>query len=660
MRRSAFLLWLIRRPAIAAAAALLVLAFTGQRLFLFARARILPPAPARAAFVPFTDDYVPDEVLVGLRSSGAGAMGAAARVAGALSATPVPGTSVYRLKLPAGRAVADAAGALAGMAGIEWAEPNYRVFASRTPEGPRFAELWGMRNTGRAFKSRACGDVTGSPGADIGAERAWDVSRGSRAVIVGIVDTGIDTTHPNLKENLWTNPGEIPDNGKDDDGNGYVDDVHGYDFVNRKGDPRDDHGHGTHVAGTIGASGKDGSGVAGVNWEIRLMALKFLDERGMGTVAGAAEALAYARSFGVRITNNSWGGGGFNQSLYNEIRRSRALFVAAAGNSRTDVDLTPSYPAAYDLPNILAVAASDPRDHLGCFSNWGQRSVDVAAPGVAILSTLPTYPCTLTRVGLKPGYDYLDGTSMASPHAAGAVALLLAHQPGESEAQRKHRLIATGRYGERLRGRCLGNGCIDVRAGLTRRLVPPIAEAGSDTAAPPDFPVPLDGAASQPYPGRSVASYVWSEAGKVLHRSRHPAFAYRSNEKRVHRIELEVVDNEGQAGRDSLEVEIAARVMTGAALALERKDARTLAITLMVQDMATQKPVAGAVATVLLSDPIGMRFRAIGRTDAQGCFRAEWRPVFGLPPGEYQARLLRLQHDRYAWDRKQTAGRVRL
>jgi len=202
-----------------------------------------------------------------------------------------------------------------------------------------------MHNVGRSFTSRSCGEIQGTEGADIAACKAWDAARGSRKVIVAVIDTGIDYTHPNLKDNIWTNPGEIPDNGIDDDKNGYVDDYYGYDFANRKGDPKDDNGHGTHVAGTIGAAGVDGTGVVGVNWEVRLMALKFLDANGWGNIADAAEALAYARSFDVRVTNNSWGGGGMSKALLEAIRTSRGLFVAAAGNSGADTDLVPVYPA---------------------------------------------------------------------------------------------------------------------------------------------------------------------------------------------------------------------------------------------------------------------------------------------------------------------------
>ncbi len=655
MRRSVVLLWLVRHPSVVAWAILLPVLFGGYRLVVGVGSHFLAPAVQRAGYAPLSTDYVPDEVLVRFRSGGAGAVNAAVGRAGALAAEPVRGTGFHRLRLPAGRAVTAALDALAPLGDVEWAEPNYRVRTCRRPSGPRFDELWGMRNIGRHFTSRSCGEVDGTPGSDIGAERAWDTNRGSHTVIVGVIDTGIDAGHPNLKENLWTNPGEIPDNNVDDDRNGYVDDVHGYDFVNRKGDPKDEHGHGTHVSGTIGAAGRDATGVVGVNWETRLMALKFLDKYGFGDVAHAAEALAYARSFDVKVTNNSWGGGGFSKALYEEIRKTPALFVAAAGNNAFDTDTMPSYPACYDLPNVIAVAASDPRDNLGCFSNFGQTSIDVAAPGVAVLSTLPTYPCTLTEAGLSQGYDYLDGTSMANPHGTGAVALLQARWPSESEPQRRHRLIATTRACEALRGRCVGNGRIDLNEGVGRRLVPPIAEAGNDTAIPPDYPLALDGSASVPYPGRRAASYVWSERGKVLSRSRRPAFTYRTSERGAHLVHLQVVDNESQSGTDDIAIEVADKVMTGTEITFERADRQTLRITATVQDMATQKPVAGAEVVLFLETPTAY-FRAIGRTGEDGKCVTEWKPPYRLRRGAYMARLMSLTHRDYAWDRKRTTA----
>ncbi len=292
-------------------------------------------------------------------------------------------------------------------------EPNYLVRAYATPDDAFFGQLWGLANTGQNG---------GTPGADIHATQAWSVFTGSRGVLVAIIDTGMDYTHPDLAANAWVNPGEIPGNGLDDDGDGLVDDVHGWDFANDDADPMDDNGHGTHCAGTIGAIGNNAIGVVGVNWNVTLMPIKFLAADGVGSVAGAVSSIEYATRIGARVMSNSWGGAPYSQALRDAIAAAAdagILFVAAAGNDGADNDVDPVYPAGYDLPNIISVAASDPRDHLASFSNYGATSVDLAAPGTDILSTVP-----------GGGYQLKSGTSMATPHVAGAAALVLGLHPG--------------------------------------------------------------------------------------------------------------------------------------------------------------------------------------------------------------------------------------
>ncbi len=308
---------------------------------------------------------------------------------------------------------------------LEFIEPNFIYHALDVPNDPRFDELWGMQNTGQ---------TGGTPGADISATAAWHEFTGSTAVVVGIIDSGIDYTHPDLAANIWTNPNEIPGNGIDDDHNGYIDDIHGYDFVNNDGDPMDDHSHGTHCAGTIGGVGDNGIGVAGVNWHVRLMALKFLDAGGSGSTDNAIRAVDYATTMGIQLTSNSWGGGGFSQALLDAIRAADTAgisFVAAAGNASSDNDTFANYPSNYDSPNIIAVAATDHNDQLASFSNWGLTTVDLGAPGVDILSTQPgnTY-------GLK------SGTSMATPHVAGVMALIRGFYPSITAASAKTLLLA--------------------------------------------------------------------------------------------------------------------------------------------------------------------------------------------------------------------------
>jgi len=260
----------------------------------------------------------------------------------------------------------------------------------------------------------------------IDAADAWNLTTGSKSVVVGVVDTGIDYTHPDLAANIWKNPGEIPGNGIDDDHDGFVDDVHGFNFVSNTGNVMDDNGHGTHVAGTIAAVGNNSVGVVGVNWSASLMALKFLDSTGSGYVSDAVRAINYAtmmrKTYGVnvRVLNNSWGGGGYSAALDAAITASNnagILFVAAAGNNATNNDTTAQYPANYTAANVISVAASDQTDKLASFSNYGATTVDLAAPGVNIYSTLP-----------NNRYGTYSGTSMATPLVSGVAALSWAYK----------------------------------------------------------------------------------------------------------------------------------------------------------------------------------------------------------------------------------------
>jgi subtilisin family serine protease len=286
---------------------------------------------------------------------------------------------------------------------VEYVEPNYVLRA--TTSDPHLDLLWGLQK--------------------IRAPSAWGVTTGSPGVAVGVIDSGVDFSHPDLAGARWTNPGESCDacrwNGVDDDGNGYVDDWRGWDFANDDNDPADDNGHGTHVAGTVGAVGDNGVGVTGVSQRVSVMGLKFIGANGEGTAADAVSAILYAAANGAHITNNSYGGDGFSQAMLDAIRAADSrgsLFVAAAGNSFADNDADPVYPAGYEVPNVVSVAATDDLDDLAWFSNIGATSVDLAAPGVDVFSTWT-----------GSGYRFDSGTSMASPHVAGAAALAKAAFP---------------------------------------------------------------------------------------------------------------------------------------------------------------------------------------------------------------------------------------
>jgi subtilisin family serine protease len=272
----------------------------------------------------------------------------------------------------------------------------------------------------------------------ISAPDAWNKSTGSKNVTVAIIDTGVDYNHPDLSANMWKNSGEIPANGIDDDGNGVVDDVFGFNAINTSGDPMDDHGHGTHVAGTVGAVGNNGLGVAGVAWNVKLMAVKFLGASGGGTTFQATAAINYAVEMGADIINASWGASSSSSILADAVKDAvdaGVLFVAAAGNSGLNTDQKAHYPSGYDYPGVIAVGASDSSDGLASFSNYGSNTVDIAAPGVGIISTF---------TGGR--YASLSGTSMASPQVAGAAAVIKAFDGGLTHLEIKSRILNNGDY----------------------------------------------------------------------------------------------------------------------------------------------------------------------------------------------------------------------
>ncbi|WP_009965545.1 S8 family serine peptidase [Verrucomicrobium spinosum] len=331
---------------------------------------------------------------------------------------------------------------------IAYADPDYIVqnqAQAPAPNDPSFNQQWALSNTGQ---------TGGMAGADINALTAWAVTEGSSNVIVAVIDTGMDMDHPDLEPNLWTNPGEIASNGLDDDNNGYVDDIHGYDFVSNDANPEDDHGHGSHTAGTVGAVGRNGTGVVGVSHHVKLMPLKFLNSAGSGADSDAIKAIYYATAKGVLLSSNSWGGGDYVQAMKDAINHAGTNgvgFVAASGNDGLDNDVIPNYPSNYEADNLIAVAATDANDQLAWFSNYGASKVHLAAPGDSILSTY--------RDG---GYVHSSGTSMATPHVSGAAALLKAANPAISFAQIKAALLAKTDLVTNLTGKVSTGGRLDV------------------------------------------------------------------------------------------------------------------------------------------------------------------------------------------------------
>lgn len=337
---------------------------------------------------------------------------------------------------------------------IEYVEPDYRVSIAATPNDPRFEDLWGLNNEGQ---------TGGTADADIDAPEAWSISTGSRDVVVGVIDTGVDYSHPDLAANVWVNSGEIAGDGIDNDGNGYVDDVHGINAITDAGDPMDDEGHGTHVSGTIGASGNNGVGIVGVNHDVSIAGCKFLAADGTGSTSGAIKCIDYMvglKNSGVnlRVLNNSWGGGGYSQALADAITASEEadiLFVAAAGNDAVDNDVNPHYPSNYENDNVLSIASTDSRDNMSGFSQWGLTSVDMGAPGSAILSTIP-----------GGGYASYSGTSMATPHVAGAAALVLSVNPDLTTLELKELLMSSGDANAALNGKTVAGTRLNVNQAL--------------------------------------------------------------------------------------------------------------------------------------------------------------------------------------------------
>jgi subtilisin family serine protease len=384
------------------------------------------------------------------------------KAAGDLKRVPI-----QRIKIPDGWSVEEAVSLYRADPDVEYAEPNYIRRAFLMPNDPHFNELWGLDNTGQ---------TGGAPDADIDAPEAWDIQTDCRGVVIAVLDTGAVLDHEDLKESIWRNMmedwsnGSPSNDGVDNDGNGKIDDYWGWDFVNNDNDPDDDNSigdyyHGTHVAGIIAARGNNGVGITGICWAASMMILKILDEDGNGDVAGELAAIEYAIDKGARIINLSLGGSLYSQSEYESIEAASykgVLVIAAAGNGGYDQigdnineNETPEYPASYDLENIISVTAADHNDALPSWANYGPASVDVAAPGVEIYSTMA-----------GDSYQYLSGSSMAAPHVAGLAALIWAYHGGLTYAQVKAGILNGVDPKSSLEGKILTRGRINAFTSL--------------------------------------------------------------------------------------------------------------------------------------------------------------------------------------------------
>jgi subtilisin family serine protease len=413
----------MRRGPGAALLAVLGLAFAGG---IAAAGDAAAPAPAA------------QEILV--RFAPGAAQKRALDSVGATLVERMPLGGLVRARLDPGVSLAAADRTLERRSDVVAAGPNrtYELYA--TPNDTLYPELWGL-------------DA-------IGATLAWDVTQGSNAVVVAVVDTGADVAHPELDTNIWTNSGEVA-NGLDDDANGLVDDLKGWDFASGDANVNDTNGHGTHVSGTIGAEGHNGAGVTGVNWRVKVMPLR----TGNGTLSGLAieQAFRYACAEGAQVVNGSFGSPSPDPFVRDAIEDCPGtLFVFAAGNESTNNDAQPRYPCNYPLENIVCVAASEEDDTLAPFSNYGITNVDLAAPGADILSTVP-----------GGGFDYFDGTSMASPHVAGAAALVLSHRPALTPIELKNTLLLSVDKTSAYSGSVKTGGRLNVARALGQEVKPP-------------------------------------------------------------------------------------------------------------------------------------------------------------------------------------------
>jgi subtilisin family serine protease len=490
---------------------LLLIFFLAFALPHVSRATLQPAAAQGTPQTKVKGGFVPGEVIVRFREQSAPGKGQA-RVASVQSddgaqiplALETLGRTAEIDGLRLARVAPDqtlrAVEALKARPDVLYAEPNYLRHSEAVPNDPSYAELYALKNVGQA---------SGTAGADIKAEAAWDITTGSRNVVVGVIDEGVDITHPDLVNNIWTNPGEIPGNGIDDDGDGLVDDIHGWDFLNDDNSVYDGptiSDHGTHVSGIIGAQGNNGIGVVGVNWQVTLLPLKFLPGAGgIGNDADAIKAILFAKKLrdmwvssggtkgaNVRVLNNSWGGGGNSLAERDAIQAandSGILFVAAAGNEAFNTDGAPHFPSNYNVANIISVSSTDRSDNQSGFSNFGSNSVQIAAPGTSIYSTIP-----------GNGYIVMNGTSMATPYVSGVAALVCAANPNISLQKLRNAIIYNGDVVPALSNKNLTGSRLNalgaVQAGLETDTTPPGAITNLHVKSQTDRQVTLEWTAS--------------------------------------------------------------------------------------------------------------------------------------------------------------------
>ena len=500
----------------------------------------------------------------------------------ALGATDVqlervsPDAPLYRLHLgeatlQAVPAALDALDERASM--VQMAEPDFIRQSLLAPNDPKFVDgtLWGLNQISDA---------------DIDAPEGWDIRNSAGNLIVAVVDTGIRYTHQDLAANMWRNPNEIAGNGVDDDGNGLVDDVYGCNAYGRNGNPMDDNGHGSHCSGTIGGVGNNGVGVTGVAWGVKLMACKFLSSTGSGADSDAVTCIDYARLKGAKALSCSWGGGGYGASMSAAIDRARAagmILVAAAGNDARNNDSAPSYPASYPQDNIVAVAATTRTDGLASFSNYGSSSVDIAAPGDGIYSSVSSS---------DSAYATYSGTSMATPHVSGVLALLAAQYPADTYVSLIQRLMN-------------GTDAVAALAGKTRSGRLNLAKALGATNNPVPVPPVNDNFVS----ASTLAGSSWTSSGSNVNgtsESREPSHAGQAPAKSVWYSWTAPSSGSATIGTAGSSFDTVLAVYTGSSLgaltAVASNDNRTTGVT---DSQVTFQAVAGTLYRIAVDGKSG-------------------------------------------------------
>jgi subtilisin family serine protease len=419
---------------------------------------------------------------------------------------------------------------------VDFAEPDYLLTVAATPSDPYYSNgnLWHLHNTGQNG---------GTVDADIDGPEGWDTLNSASEIVVAVIDTGIRYTHEDLAANMWVNPGEIPGNGVDDDGNGYIDDVHGINAAANSGNPVDVAGHGTQVAGLLGAVGNNGLGVTGVAWRVRIMAARFFDDAGAGSVSDAVECIDYARRNGAHIINTSFGSPDYSSTFYNAIQSCRSagiVLVAAAGNDGKDRESSPFYPASFDLDNIVAVAATTRNDALASYTGYGATSVDLGAPGSELYTT---YHSSNTS------YISNSGSSFAAPVVAGAIALMKERYPTYDYAELIQRLLTTVDPFPSLSGKCVTGGRLNLASALGPSL------AADFDAAPVSGSPPL----AVTFTDRSfgaITSWSWDFGDGNVSSEQHPAHIY--SWEGTFTVTLTVWNSAGQTSSHSADIAVVA------------------------------------------------------------------------------------------------------